>query len=147
VPERNFALEDHYWRVNKSNTQVYSSAKQAYVPVTDPDFIAWNARDDKHVTNIVSQPELFSMLMERDINLLPDNHSERLRVESIKNQADRQTYIDELKTRTADEIENFIRTRVDADSVTDVASAKDCMKRIETGMVRLLQLMAFIVKE
>ena len=72
---------------------------------------------------------------------------ENTRLDTFKQVADRETFVEQLKTRTANEVESFVRSRVDADSVTDQASAKDCLKRIETGMVRLLQLVAFVIKE
>ena len=73
--------------------------------------------------------------------------AEQDRLDTFKQVSDREAFVIELTTRTATEVESFVRSRVDADSVTDVASAKACMKRIETGMVRLLQLMAYVIKE
>ena len=39
----NYNVQNHYWVVSESTTQVYSSAAAAYVPVTDATYEAWLA--------------------------------------------------------------------------------------------------------
>lgn len=58
--------EDAYWTVGGDTTQVWSSAQVAYVPVTDPAYLAW--LDAGHTTiEIVSEDELSKVL--NDIGL------------------------------------------------------------------------------
>jgi hypothetical protein len=69
--------------------------------------------------------------------------AEATRQNTFSNDAGRQEFLDELKTKTAAEIETFVRNRVDASSVNDVASAQACLGRTETAIVRIMQLLAF----
>jgi hypothetical protein len=41
IPKIN--LDNHYWKVTNNTTQVWSSASQSYVLVTDPTYVAWIA--------------------------------------------------------------------------------------------------------
>lgn len=53
---------DWYWCIGGDTTRVYSSSKAGYVSVTDPDYIAWSARDDTRITNIATYNDLKGVL-------------------------------------------------------------------------------------
>lgn len=71
----------------------------------------------------------------------------QIRKEAYVADTSRAEWIDQLKTATPEQIETFVRNKVNADGVTDLASAKACLKRIETGMVTVMKLLALLVKE
>lgn len=58
--------ENAYWAVAGSTTQVWSSAQVAYVPVTDPAYLAWLEAGHETI-EIVSEDELSKVL--NDIGL------------------------------------------------------------------------------
>jgi hypothetical protein len=58
--------EDSYWFVAGDQTQVWSSAEVAYVPVDDPAYLAWLA-DGNTTIEVVSEDELSKTL--NDIGL------------------------------------------------------------------------------
>jgi hypothetical protein len=59
-----------YWVVNGSTTQVYSSASNTYVPVTDPTYSAWLVVGNKP-TNIASEALLWGVLSQAVPNAFP----------------------------------------------------------------------------
>lgn len=67
--------------------------------------------------------------------------AEDTRLSTYTADTDRQEFLDKLKTMTAAEIKTFMRSRIDAAGVSDLASAKACMARLETAVAILLTLM------
>jgi hypothetical protein len=64
--------KDWYWIVAGSTTQVFSSARQAYVPVTDATYLAW--RELNFPTQIISEAELIAVLEQQAPGVvLPSN--------------------------------------------------------------------------
>jgi len=64
--------KDWYWIVAGSTTQVFSSARQAYVPVTDATYLAWRAAN--FPTQIISEVELIAVLAQQAPGVvLPSN--------------------------------------------------------------------------
>lgn len=59
-----------YWVVNGSTTQVYSSASNTYVPVTDPTYSAWLAVGNKP-TNIASEALLWGVVSSASPSAFP----------------------------------------------------------------------------
>lgn len=57
-----------YWIVAGSTTQVYSSAAVAYVPVTDPTYLAWLANGNKP-TSIAVEQDLWDVLSRAGISI------------------------------------------------------------------------------
>lgn len=56
-----FVARDWYWIVAGSTTQVYSSARAAYVPISDTAYTAWLGGGGKP-TRILSEAELWDVL-------------------------------------------------------------------------------------
>jgi len=52
-----------------------------------------------------------------------------------------------LKDGSPGEIAAYVRGKIDADAVGSIASAKDCLKRIETSIVILFKFLAVVAKE
>ena len=55
---------------------------------------------------------------------------------------DRTDFLNQLKTATLAQIEAFMRGKINADGVTNLATAQTCLKRIETALVILMKLIA-----
>ena len=55
---------------------------------------------------------------------------------------DRSNWLDQLKIATLPQIETFVRNQINADGVTNLATAQTCLKRIETGLVIMMKLIA-----
>jgi hypothetical protein len=72
--------------------------------------------------------------------------AERVRRLTFKDAEDRQEFLTQLKTATAEQIETFVRNRINVDSVNDLASAKQAMKRIETGFVAIMKVLALVAR-
>ena len=53
--------EDAYWRIGGNPTQVWSSARRAYVPVDNPAYLAWLATG-RTAIDIISEAELSKTL-------------------------------------------------------------------------------------
>lgn len=60
----------HYWRIDGSATEVYSSERNALVPVDDAEFVAWKASGGFTPSDIKSPDELADVL--KPYGLLPD---------------------------------------------------------------------------
>ncbi len=56
-----YTASNWYWIVAGSTTQVFSSARAMYVPVTDATYVAWIAAGG-NPTRIASEAELFGVL-------------------------------------------------------------------------------------
>jgi hypothetical protein len=65
-----FIPTNWYWVLNGSTTQVYSSAGNTYVPVTDPTYSAWLAVGNKP-TNIASEALLWGVVSQAVPNGFP----------------------------------------------------------------------------
>jgi hypothetical protein len=72
--------------------------------------------------------------------------AERARVGTYTEDTSRQEFLAQLKTATAEQIETFVRNRLNADGVTSLATAQQFCKRAETGFVTLMKLMALVVR-
>lgn len=59
-----------YWAVGGSTTEVYSSASNTYVAVTDAAFVAW-LRNNPRATPIANEAELWEVLQQRLV-MLPE---------------------------------------------------------------------------
>lgn len=70
--------------------------------------------------------------------------AEVTRVDTIK--AAVQSWIDALTARDLTTIDNFVRGTIDADSVTDLATAKVALKKCETGIASLAKIIAVLLK-
>ena len=68
--------------------------------------------------------------------------AEEVRTNAIIADASRAEFLDALKTKTAAQIETFVRNKIDAGAVTNLATAQACLARIETALVVLLKLVA-----
>jgi hypothetical protein len=66
---------------------------------------------------------------------------EDTRIATFTDDTDRQEFLANLATMTAAEIKTFVRTRIDATGVSDLASAKACMVRLETAVAILLTML------
>jgi hypothetical protein len=53
--------QNWYWIVNGSTTEVFSSKSGTFVPVANPDYVAWLANDNRP-TRIASRAELGEVL-------------------------------------------------------------------------------------
>jgi hypothetical protein len=71
---------------------------------------------------------------------------EQLRTTEVMASTLRQEYVDLLKGPFAD-IEPFVRSRINADGVTNLATAITFAKRTETAVVRIAQALALIVRQ
>lgn len=60
-------LTNWYWIVAGSTTQVYSSAAVAYVPVTDPIYLAWISNSLNKPLSIAVEQDLFDQLSDAGI--------------------------------------------------------------------------------
>lgn len=68
--------------------------------------------------------------------------AEQERKAEIKQDQSRAALLDKLQTASLANIETYVRGQIDADSVTNDATAKQCLKRIETGLVTLALIVA-----
>ncbi len=59
----------------------------------------------------------------------------------------RQEFVSHLRADTPAQIETFVRGRLNVDGVTDLASAKLCLKRMETGFVTIMKVLALIARQ
>jgi hypothetical protein len=65
-----YTVKDHYWIINGSKTQVFSSYAKGYVPVDDPRYIVWLANGNLP-TRIESEVLLWDVLAEQAPDCLP----------------------------------------------------------------------------
>ncbi len=57
-----FNPSNWYWAVGSSTTQVWSSARVQYVPVTDSTYVAWSANSSNATTRIRNTSEILEVL-------------------------------------------------------------------------------------
>ena len=65
-----FIAKDHYWIVNGSKTQVFSSLARGYVPVSDSRYVKW-LESGNLPTRIESEASLLDVLAEQAPSCLP----------------------------------------------------------------------------
>jgi len=68
------------------------------------------------------------------------------REESFVADTTRQEFITALKTATPAEIDNFVRTKLNADAVTSLATAQTFCKRTETAFVQVMKVLALLAR-
>lgn len=56
-------IQDQYWKVAGSLTEVYASRRNQYVPVSDPEYLGWLLIPDNFLTNIANEVELQDVLL------------------------------------------------------------------------------------
>lgn len=71
--------------------------------------------------------------------------ADELRLEAFAADSLRIEFVTILKNGNPTEIENFVRARLNADGVTNLASAIAFCKRVETGFVALMKALALII--
>jgi hypothetical protein len=71
---------------------------------------------------------------------------ETARQQTIVADASRAELLTKLKTSSPAEIEAFVRGKINADGVTDLASARACFKRVEIAIATLTKLAAFTAR-
>lgn len=59
----------------------------------------------------------------------------------------RTEWLTTLETATPDQIDAFVRGKVNADAVSNLATATACLKRIESGMVIIMKLLALSIRQ
>ena len=64
------------------------------------------------------------------------------RIDTFVADSDRSNWLNQLQTATLPQIETFMRNQINADGVTNLATAQTCLKRIETALVVMMKLIA-----
>ncbi len=68
--------------------------------------------------------------------------AEEQRQSTIRTDSTRAEWLTQLKTASNAQIETFVRSKINADAVTSLATAQTCLKRIETALVLVAKLIA-----
>ena len=67
--------EDWYWFIGGNQTQVYSSARQGYFPVSDTIYQSWLSSAPTHITaELTTEDDLFTLLAEKAPLLAPASY-------------------------------------------------------------------------
>jgi hypothetical protein len=77
----------------------------------------------------------------------PSLSAAQLRENAFKADQTRIDLITHLKNDTLAQIETFVRNQINADGVTNLATAQQALKRIETSIVILFKALALSVRE
>jgi hypothetical protein len=91
----------------------------------------------------ISFPEYWQLCIDKDAAAA----AEAARTAAFLGDINRQEFIQHLSTDSLTQIENFVRSKINVDGVTDLASAKQCLKRIETGLVTIMKLLALVARQ
>lgn len=62
-----FNINNHYWKIAESLTEVYSSKVSGYVPVNNADYVTWETLPDNYTTPIATEQELYDVLNKENI--------------------------------------------------------------------------------
>lgn len=90
---------------------------------------------------------LFQDMEQQHLQEVAARNAENTRLETFANDATRIEFLDRLKAATAAEIEAFVRGRLNADGVTDLASQKEFNRRVENALAAMLKLLVKSVRD
>lgn len=77
----------------------------------------------------------------------PPPTADELRTTAFKSDPDRATLISHFKSDSLAQLETFVRNQINADGVTNLATAQTCLKRLETSQVILFKALALILRD
>ncbi len=134
-----------YFRTADHPGEVWHPRRRQWVSDSDDEFTRWRDHPWAQIREFATTDELAAHLEHDAPGLEPQPSAARQRVLSIIADADRVALLDKLKNATLAEIETYVRNQINADAAVDLASARSCLKRIETAIVILAKAVALAV--